>query len=267
MATLIPVSTLIADFLRMKAEHWAYREGAAQQGEVDCSGAFVWAFKQHGISIYHGSNRMARVEVVSLIPIGEAALVPGMAAFKHHQPGEAGYNLPYGYLTGGAYANGDLNDYYHVGLVDTDTTQVLNARSAADGFVSSPISQGWSHVALLRQVDYGATAPETPTTPIATATVFAANGAPVKLRQTPSTKLPYLTLVPVGASVNLLGQDNGGWTPVSYNGQQGYMMSQFLTTGGGDDYTLTLRHLSYATAQELAAAYPDSSPTITPTDS
>ena len=264
MATPIPVSSLIADFQRMKAEHWTYREGAAQQDEVDCSGAFVWAFKQHGISIYHGSNRMARVEVVSLIPINVANVIPGMAAFKHHQPGEAGYNLPSSYLPGGAYDNGDLNDYYHVGLVSTDTTQVLNARSTADGFVSSPISQGWSHVALLKQVDYDASAPADPT---ATATVYAANGAPVKLRQTASTKLPYLTLVPVGATVNLLGQDSGGWTPVSYNGHSGYMMSQFLTTGTGGNYTLTLRRLTYDKAQALAAAYPDNEPSIAATDS
>ena len=83
MASKIPVTTLIADFQLMKSQHWAYREGAAQSGEVDCSGAFVWAYRQHGISIYHGSNRMARVEVAALIPINVANVVPGMAAFKH----------------------------------------------------------------------------------------------------------------------------------------------------------------------------------------
>lgn len=267
MASKIPVSSLIADFRLMNAEHWAYRLGAAQRGEVDCSGAFVWAYAQHGVSIYHGSNRMARVEVVSLTPIKLANIVPGMAAFKHHKPGEPGYALPAGYMPGGDYYNGDLNDYYHVGLVDTDTSQVLNARNSADGFVSSPITQDWSHVALLKQVDYGSNQPELPS--YGTAVVYAANGAPVKLRKTASTKLPYLALVPVGTTVDLRGQDTDGWTAITYNGQEGYMMSQFLTTNPGsiDDYTVTLHHLTYAQAKALEAQYAANSPTITPASS
>ena len=265
MASKIPVSSLIADFRLMAVEHWAYRLGAAQRGEVDCSGAFVWAYGQHGASIYHGSNRMARVEVVSLIPINVANIVPGMAAFKHHKPGEAGYDLPAGYLPDGDHYNGDLNDYYHVGLVDTDISRVLNARDKADGFVSSPITQDWSHVALLKQVDYGDN--QAPAPSYGTAVVYAANGAPVKLRKTASTRLPYLDLVPVGATVELRGPGADGWTPVEYNGQNGYMMSQFLAgTGSADDYTLTLRHLTLAQAQSLAAQYPGNSPSITQTE-
>ena len=268
MASSIPVSSLIADFQLMLSEHWAYREGAAQRGLVDCSGAFVWAYQQHGHSIYHGSNRMARVEVVSLIPINMATIVPGMAAFKHHAPGEAGYSLPAGYKPGAEYSNGDLNDYYHVGLVDTDTSRVLNAQGSATGFVSSPITQGWSHVALLRQVSYGADSeqPEVPT--VGTATVYAANGLPVKLRRTASTKLPYLEQVPVGASVTLRGSSQDGWTPVAYNGRNGYMMTEFLLTGDApaSSYTVTLSRLTYAKAQELAAAYPGNNPVITPSE-
>ena len=259
---------MIEDFKLMLSERWAYREGAASRGEVDCSGAFVWAFQQHGVSIYHGSNRMARVEVVALIPINVARLVPGMAAFKHRAPGEAGYDLPSSYRQGGAYANGDLNDYYHVGLVDTDTARVLNAQGTATGFVSSPITQGWSHVALLKQVDYGDNVPAVspPTLPESgTATVYAANGKPVRLRKTASTALPYLYEVPVGEKVTLRGLEQNGWTPVAYKGLEGYMMSQFLIPddGGAEDYTLTLHNLSAAQAKALADQYPDNSPTIT----
>lgn len=259
---------MIDDFRLMLAEHWAYREGAAQRGEVDCSGAFVWAFRQHGVSIYHGSNRMARVEVVTLIPINVANIVPGMAAFKHRKPGERGYDLPSSYQSGGAYYDGDLNDYYHIGLVDTDTSRVLNAQGEATGFVASPISQNWSHVAYLKQVDYGADSPsdDPPITPAyGTATVYAANGLPVKLRRTASTKLAYITEVPVGAQVTLRGEESGGWTPVSYNGQNGYMMSKFLITGGREEYSITLSGLSYAEAAALKAQYPGNSPVITQT--
>lgn len=268
MANTIPVSALIELFERMNAEHWKYTEGAATQGNVDCSGAFVWAYQQFGASIYHGSNRMARVEVVTLIPINVANVVPGMAAFKHHKPGDEGYNLPSSYKQGQANYNGDLNDYYHVGLVDTDTSQVLNAQGKATGFVTSPISQNWSHVALLKQVDYGANVPQVsaPTLPATgMATVYAANGQPVRLRKTASTELPYLLEVPVGETVTLRGQEQNGWTPVVYKGLEGYMMSQFLIpdTGEEDDYTVIINHLTAAQAKTLAEQYPDNSPTIT----
>lgn len=154
---LIPVADLIADFQLMLREHWKYTAGGASYGDVDCSGAFVWAYRQHGHSIYHGSNRMARYEVQRLIPISEATVVPGMAAFKFYPPSSSKYSLPSDYRVGGNYYNGDLNDYYHVGLVDTDTSRVLNAQSTSTGFVSSAITQNWPYVAYLTQVDYGTT--------------------------------------------------------------------------------------------------------------
>ena len=41
----------------------------------DCSGAFARAYKAHGPSIYHGSNRIAREYVVELLP--PSAAKPG----------------------------------------------------------------------------------------------------------------------------------------------------------------------------------------------
>lgn len=46
-----------------------------------------------------------------------SALQTGDIVFKAYAPGESGYNLPKRYKPGGAYYNGDLNDYYHVGVV------------------------------------------------------------------------------------------------------------------------------------------------------
>ena len=73
----IAVSDILGDFQRMLDEHWKYTAGASETGNVDCSGAFVWAHRQHGQRIYHGSNRIARTEIVELVPISAAK--PGMA--------------------------------------------------------------------------------------------------------------------------------------------------------------------------------------------
>lgn len=251
MANKISVSALIADFQLMLREKWAYAWGACKRGEVDCAGAFAWTFKQHGRSVYQGSNRMARVEVERLIPIADATLAPGMAAFKCRAPGEKGYDLKACYKAGGEHFNGDLNDYYHVGLIDEDVARVLNARGSATGFVASPASQGWSHVGYLRQVDYGAAAVVTSS---ATATVTAANGLPVKLRDKPSESCRSWVEVPVGTVVTLRGPDMGGWTPVRCGTREGYMMTKFLASGD-TTCAVTFHDLTKAQAEALMAAH------------
>ena len=150
---MIPVQSLIGKFQQMNEEHWPYESpGYNDRRGVDCSGAFVWAYDQFGESIYHGSNRIARVHVKELLPISEAK--PGMAALKARTPDEDYYALPQGYMPGGGQYNGDLNDYYHIGLVDEDPAFVLNAKNEAEGFTRSSITEKWDAVGYLTAVDY-----------------------------------------------------------------------------------------------------------------
>ncbi len=295
----IKANDLIAIFRQMKDEHWQYVAGAAEKGKVDCSGAFVWAYRQFGRSIYHGSNRMARTEVESLIPVKGAQIVPGMAAFKRREPGEANYALPDEYRTGGQRCNGDLCDYYHVGLVAADGKTVLNAQSSQTGFVASPISERWSHVGYLKQVEYGAEADSdapgetdgtdnasgdagssgSPSVPerLTVATVYAENGKPVKMRNRPMADDEKTTWdwVPVGATVTVRAIGMDGWTPIRYNGREGYMMDKFLRYGSapdrecaepdsitppgatGDPRGWLVSNLTEAEARETVARYPE----------
>ncbi len=269
----IPASAILADFQRMFQERWAYVAGKAETGQVDCSGAFVWSYKQHGCRIYHGSNRIARTEVDALIPIDQATLVPGMIAFKSRSKGLfSGWSLPDDYKPGGDHYNGDLTDYYHVGLVGNDTTQVLNAQSSTTGFVSSNIRKGnWSHVAYLKQVDYGDTsgqnsgqlsvasgqnseqwpvasgqngADQNPlttdhsglttekTTEKTTGIVTAPSGSTVNLRKKPNLHADLVDRVPLGSTVEITGALSGDWYPVRWGKKSGYMMAAFLQISG-----------------------------------
>lgn len=288
-SNLIPVAVLIGYFQRMLAEHWAYDWSGTETGKVSCAGAFVWAFRQHGISIYHGSNRMARVEVERLIPINVANIMPGMAAFKHHAPGESGYALPDSYKPGGEHYNGDLNDYYHVGLVDEDTTRVLNAQGANTGFVASAIGKGgWSHVAYLSQVDYDGqeeivyipageqpstpSKPETPTVELtpepsySVAMVYASSGTSVKMRNKPSKTERLYWDIPIGEMVQITGAEKSGFTPIRRgNGQTGWMMTEFLKVDSHPPIdpapsekkrSVTIVDLSWDEANVLLAEYP-----------
>lgn len=273
----IPVSSILSDFQLMLREKWSYIPGGSEKGKVDCSGAFVYSYRQHGHSIYHGSNRIARTEVSKLYPIGSVQIVPGMAAFKSRIPGDSGYALPSGYQPGGSHYNGDMNDYYHVGLVDDDTSRVLNAQSSATGFVASDISKGWTHVAYLSQVEYdkvketpnsSASIPDTPNFSTTKAEVVAKSGSTVKMRKTPSKDERVWESVPVGSIVEIRGPESKGWYPIRYSGKDGYMMAEYLKTsessssievpnnGSSKKWSVTIVDLSFDEANVLLEEYP-----------
>lgn len=256
----IPVDGLIAQFDTMYHQHWRYEWGAAERGCVDCSGAFVWAYRQFGKSIAHGSNAIARQYVRGILPIAEAR--PGMAAFKARKPGQSGYDLPGKYKQGGSAYNGDVNDYYHIGLVDSTGKYVLNAQSTSTGFVRSPISKGWTACGLLKAVDYQE---ESEVIPMETMRVVADRGKTVNVRDKPEGE--KIGAVRVGDTVQA-GPEQNGWRQIEYLGKTGYMMSKFLTpvqvaTGtdlqvpvsGGGPVTITLPYeVALALREALVSA-------------
>ena len=240
---LIPVRKLIEYFQQMYREHWKYTWGAAQKGNVDCSGAFCYVWRLFNKTIAHGSNKIARSYIKEILPISEAK--PGMAALKRRKPGDDYYDLPDKYKPGGAAYNGDLNDYYHVGLVDEDPRYVLNAQSESTGFQRSPISQNWFGVGYLNDVQYDSNT-DTPTNPIETggnnkvgsATVVkpaGAGGTYVHFRKTASAGAPVVDDAPFGATVEVLDTDsNSAWYKIKYKGKTGWMMRKFLELDGED---------------------------------
>ena len=224
---MIAVEKLLEDMEMMMRERWRYSWGKAERGLVDCSGALVWAFAQAGERIYHGSNRMARVSVRELLPIAEAK--PGMAAFKRREASDRRYSLPGAYRKGGKQYNGDLGDYYHVGIVDASGRYVLNAQSAKTGFVRSPISQRWCCAGYLRQVTYEKKEQEEENGP-GQARVESPDGNPVKLRAAASKESRLWWKVPAGSMVEVL-QEEGDWWQVRFNGRSGWMQKTFLHRG------------------------------------
>ncbi len=147
---MIQPSQLIAIFQVMYQEKWKYQWGAAREGVVDCSGAFAYAFRKLGGSIYHGSNTMWRKYTTEKGLVGQIDLVPGMAVFRWRRSGQE----PAG------YKNDGQGDYYHVGLY-IGNGEVIEAKSTKDGVVKSSVS-GWHSAAKLLGVDYTGESPQTP---------------------------------------------------------------------------------------------------------
>ena len=211
----ISVRDLIAQFEKMFKEHWAYVPNKADKGAVDCSGAFVWAYKQFGKSIAHGSNAIARNYCGDLLPISAAA--PGMAAFKYRPPGHKLWKLPQKYRN-----HPDQNDYYHIGLVDNSGKYVLNAQSSETGFVKTKLS-AWGKVAYLNAIDYE----EQEVLPMRKMMVTCPPGETVRLRAKPDASATTLVKIPSGTMVEGTSY-NASWWNVSYGDKRGYMMAGFL---------------------------------------
>lgn len=237
----IAVAAILGDFQRMLDEHWKYTAGASETGNVDCSGAFVWAYRQHGQRIYHGSNRIARTGIVDLVPISAAK--PGMAVFKCRNPGDSRYALPSRYKQGGKYYNGDLRDFYHIGLMGEDG-KVLNAQSSATGFVASPV-KSWTCAGYLKKVEYKEDTPmeNDNTEVICVGRVTAQSGSTVNLRAEPSKFAKVLEKVKIGTNVNVIGTTDG-WLHVETETNQGYMMEEFVDMGISKSETPMLDELA-----------------------
>jgi N-acetylmuramoyl-L-alanine amidase len=138
----------------------------------------------------------------------------------------------------------------------------LNCRSAASmsGMVITAIpfgstvatrgatSNGWTPVTCANKAGYvsatyvtstsggGTTNPDPTPAPGSGATGSATvtgTGSSLRCRSAANTSASTITLVPDGTSVKTRGAATNGWTPVICGGKNGFMSSQYLSTGGG----------------------------------
>lgn len=216
----IPVRNIINQFQMMYREHWAYRWGASERGCVDCSGAFVYVYRQYGMRIAHGSNSIGRKYIIKLLPLSEAK--PGMAAFKCREWRDS--------EKGNAWYGSEPGDLYHIGLVDDDPNYVLNAKGTNYGFCRDPISS-WHYVGYLTDVNYSGGDVKMGTVVLPSG----ASGKTVNMRTKPSKSAPLVCRVPVGSTIEILS-DQGEWCEVKYNGKAGYMMSNYIEYEGQEDH-------------------------------
>lgn len=211
---MIDVDKLLDLFERMEREHWAYEPGAAREGCVDCSGAFVWAYKQLGTSIEHGSNSIYHLRVGQVVPIAQAK--SGYAVFKMRAWREEDRgNRWYGESPG---------DCYHIGLMGR-YGKVLNAQGEKTGFVASD-AKGWAFAAPLNAVKYKA---EGDGKMFGNATVSVTSGY-LNIREGAGTAAKVIARAENGTRVNVIREAGGtGWVFGKLeNGVAGYMAGAYL---------------------------------------
>jgi hypothetical protein len=224
----------VADFLtrieQIAAEEPRYQHGHdGSDGYCDCIGLIIGAIRRAGGQWrgLHGSNYAARSEVVSLKKItASSALGVGDVVFKAYEPEQGGYNLPSRYDPGGSDYNGDIRDYYHVGVVVS--TYPLRIRHMTSPRPKMDTSLGkWAYHGRLKKIDYSGGHE------MGTVTISGGNqDQPVRLRKAASTSSSILAEIPQGSTAELL-DDGGTWCKVSWNGLTGYVMGVFVHNGAG----------------------------------
>ena len=211
-------SELIKLFQRMLDEHWAYELGAAREGCVDCSGAFVWAYKQLGESIEHGSNSIAHLRVGEYVSVADAK--PGYAVFKLREWREDD--------SGNRWYKQQPGDCYHIGLLGYDG-RVLNAQSSKTGFVASPAAQNWAFAAPLKAVSYTDDGKESEPMWGNAMVKTQKAGSYVNLREGASTRAAVIGKVYDGERVNVLREAGTGWIyGKTQAGAEGYMSADYI---------------------------------------
>lgn len=212
-----------------------YQNGkSGQNGLCDCIGLIMGAMTRLGRGSYpmHSTNYFARYQMDSLRILSPAEkLAVGQLVYKADDNQS---DLNDRYKAGGRYyTDGDLLNYYHVGVVTgTAPLEITHCTSSGNisGIKRDSTTKGWTHVGEMRGVGYALNNTEhKEETPMQKATVAASNGEPVRMRKAPGTDAVTLAKLQVGTVVEV-PEKAGEWaTVVAPDGKRGYMMTKFLT--------------------------------------
>lgn len=237
------LKTFLKNVDKIKKEKPTYRQpGDGSDGTCDCIGLVIGALKRMGIKWpgIHGTNYTVRRALVSLNKINSISdLKVGDIVFKARDKSHSKYNLPSRYKKGGAYYNGDLLDYYHVGVVTSKNPLNITHMTSPTVKVDTKLGN-WSYYGMLTLLagDTKTPAPvsgepaesnlEGIVSSGGTAVVWAQSGRYVKMRQQPSTSCRLYEEVPIGARVTLV-EPGETWAKINYGRRKGwYMMAKYL---------------------------------------
>ena len=207
-----------------------YRTGGdGSDGTCDCIGLIIGALgKEYDL---HSSNYFARYQMRVLDNLlDEAQLHPGAIVYKSRRDTS---DLNARYQPGGRYYNGDMLDYYHVGVVtniDPLTITHCTSTNSINGMAYDASIGAWSHFGDLLDVEPGEMQEEE-TMLQDLAVVYSEDGNPVRMRKAPTTASETIVKVPKGAQVEVT-ESADGWSTILWNGKRGYMMSEFLRVIG-----------------------------------
>lgn len=213
----VKASDLVKIFNQMADEKWKYVAGAHKYGEVDCSGAFYYAYKKLGSYMYHGSNTMWRKYTKKKGRINEIDLVPGMAVFKCRD------------WTSSQSSNGwyekDPGDVYHVGMY-VGNGNVVEAKSKKAGVVVTSINT-WHYAAELIDTIYDSIEAEENNDFAAFIGTVTINSGYLNMRSGPSTSYSREAKAYNGDMLSIVGEQ-GDWYIADQEGKSLYVSKNYI---------------------------------------
>lgn len=245
------VELLLKMVYKIKSLNPAYKQpGKGKDGTCDCVGLWIGALERMGIKWtgIHGSNYAARYQTENLRKIVNVSdLEIGDMIYKACEKGSTRHKweLPSRYLKGGSYYNGDMLDYYHVGVVDSVnplriihmTSPSMKIDTKLDHNKNSPWLYHGKCKLLLKQTGIPVSNDtEKIKEPIANsgceAIVTANSGSNVFMRQYPNKKCKTWIRVKLGEKVTI-AEPGEVWAKVNYGRYKGwYMMADYLDVIG-----------------------------------
>lgn len=228
---MVDVRDFLARVEEIAAEEPGYQKGHSGDDHLcDCIGLIIGAIRRAGGQWHgtHGSNYAARSEVVELLPIVHTSdLTPGDLVFKAHNPADKGYELPDKYKDGGASCNGDLRDYYHVGVVVSvkplRIRHMTTPKPKMDTSLGKWVYHGWPRLVVKDEQSGEAI-------PVGTEVNYQGKvigDGMLNMRAGMSTSAARIMQLPVG-SVVAVTEEDGDWLQITYGGKTGYVMAKFV---------------------------------------
>lgn len=247
------VSQFLEKVQEIKKLNPAYKQpGDGSDGTCDCIGLPIGAIRRMGLKWtgIHGSNYAARYAITGLSKITALNQIElGDVMLKAYEKGHSKWKLPDRYWNGHQYYNGDLKDYYHAGVITSLNPIVIthmtspSMKTLTIKSMSDLTKNNWLYHGKATPIVKAAGGTPTPTpepTPTPTPTpstgseaiVVSANGAPVKMRQYPSTSCRTWHKIPVGTKA-VITNPGETWAKIDCGGRKGwYMMAKFLDVVG-----------------------------------
>lgn len=220
---MIDVKQFLVRVEEIAAEGPGYEHGHDGSDHLcDCIGLIIGAIRRAGGQWrgIHGSNYAARREVQKIQKItSSGTLRPGEVVFKSYEPGQGGYKLPARYDPGGEYYNGDLRDYYHVGVVISSSTLRIRHMTTPRPKMDTSLGK-WSYHGWLKKISSGGEKVKV---------TYQAKviGGGLNLRKEMDTRSERIAQIPDGSTVTVT-EEFPEWCKVEYDGMTGYVLAKFL---------------------------------------
>lgn len=245
------VEAFLAMILVIKSLDPVYKQpGKGDDGTCDCIGLIIGAIIRMGLKWtgIHGSNYAARYQTYGLKKIESVDdLEVGDLVYKACEKGSTKHkwDLPRRYHKDGAYYNGDMLDYYHVGVVwkinPLKIIHMTSPKMKIDTKLNNNKNSVWNYhgkpLVLVKAVGSKVTTPTSKIKePIASAgceaIVTASSGSTVFCRQYPSKTCRTWERVKVGTKVTII-EPGEVWAKVNCGKRKGwYIMAEFLDVIG-----------------------------------